>query len=124
MIPQDLSYGRTHEWYRIEPTGELLLGVTDHGQELLGDLVYVELPKPGSRVVRGESCAVLESVKAASDVQCPVDGEVVAVNANLSDEPALVNDDAFGDGWLLRIRPEGDPDPWMSAAEYETHIEG
>jgi len=123
MVPQNLFYGRTHEWFRLEESGEITLGVTEHGQSLLGDLVFVELPEVGKIVKKGEACAVLESVKAASDVICPVDGEVVSVNDNLNSEPVLINDDAFGEGWIMVIRPGGNPDDWMSPAEYEDFIQ-
>ncbi len=105
-IPGDLYYTRTHEWVRPEEDGTFTVGITHHAQELLGDLVFVELPEVGAEMGAGDDCAVVESVKAASDVYCPVAGEVVAVNEALADEPEIINRDAFGDGWIFRLRPE------------------
>lgn len=103
-FPEDLRYAATHEWVRTEPDGTLSVGISDHAQDALGDLVFVELPAVGRRLAAGESCAVVESVKAASDVYAPVVGEVVAVNGALADAPEAVNKDPYG-AWLFRLRP-------------------
>lgn len=105
-VPDDLSYTAEHEWLRREPDGTITVGITDHAQELLGDLVFVELPDVGRRCAAGEGCAVVESVKAASDVYAPVGGEVSAVNEALADGPEMVNQDPYGEGWLFRLRVE------------------
>ncbi|HEB58253.1 MAG TPA: glycine cleavage system protein GcvH [Gammaproteobacteria bacterium] len=105
-IPNELFYTRTHEWVRREEDGTFTVGITHHAQELLGDLVFVELPEVGAALGAGDDCAVVESVKAASDVYCPVAGEIVAVNEALADEPEIINKDAFGDGWIFRLQPE------------------
>ena len=104
-IPGDLRYTKSHEWVRQENDGTLTVGITDHAQESLGDLVFIELPDVGRAVEAGEECAVVESVKAASDLYSPVSGEVVAVNEALSDSPELGNHSPYEDGWILRIRP-------------------
>lgn len=123
-IPNDRQYTETHEWLRELDDGSFELGVTEHAQEALGDLVYVELPEAGDEIVAGEGCAVLESTKAASDVYSPVDGEVAAVNDALGDRPELVNQDSWGEGWLVRIRPaNGLPDGLMGAEAYAALVE-
>lgn len=104
-VPEDLKYTKSHEWIRQEDDGSLTIGVTDHAQDMLGDMVFVELPEVGGSLEVGEDCAVVESVKAASDVYAPVSGEVVAVNESLEDSPDLVNKDPYGDGWLFRVQP-------------------
>jgi glycine cleavage system H protein len=103
-LPTELRYSKTHEWVRDEGDGTVTIGITDHAQELLGDLVFVELPEIGKEVGAGEECAVVESVKAASDVYSPVSGEVIEANEALVDAPETVNQDAFGNGWLFRLR--------------------
>jgi glycine cleavage system H protein len=103
-LPTDLKYTESHEWVRSEPDGTLSVGITDHAQAALGDLVFLELPKVGRKLAAREACAVVESVKAASDVYAPVAGEVVAVNEALDGAPEKVNEDAFG-AWLFRLRP-------------------
>lgn len=114
----DRFYGETHEWYRQD--GPVLwLGVTEQGQDMLGDVVYAQLPQVGAQVRRGEPCATLESVKAASDVISPVDGTVIAVNEALEDSPELINDDPLDTGWILKIEPAGAPDAWMTADAYQ-----
>ncbi|MGH8427259.1 MAG: glycine cleavage system protein GcvH [Gammaproteobacteria bacterium] len=124
-IPADLHYSETHEWLRELEDGTLELGVTQHAQHALGDLVYVELPETGAELSAGEGCAVVESTKAASDVYSPVDGEVAAANEALATSPELVNQDPYGEGWLLRIRPAeaGLPNKLMDAEGYATYIE-
>jgi glycine cleavage system H protein len=121
-IRQDRRYGETHEWYTVE--GDVLtVGVTEQGQEMLGDVVFADLPDVGQTVSEGAPCATLESVKAASDVLCPVDGEVIEVNPSLEDSPELINDEPLDEGWILRIRRSGEPAAWMSPAEYERMLE-
>ena len=105
-IPGDLKFLKTHEWARVEGDGKVTVGISDHAQGLLGDLVYVELPNVGDRVEAGNACAVVESVKAASDVYAPVSGKVVAVNSALADKPETINEDAFGEGWLFQLEIE------------------
>lgn len=100
-IPGDLKFLKSHEWLRIDGNGKVTVGISEHAQGLLGDLVYVELPNVGDRVEAGNACAVVESVKAASDVYAPVTGTVSAVNTALSDKPETINEDAYGDGWLF-----------------------
>ena len=119
-VPQELSYTKTHEWVRREEDGTVTMGITDHAQELLGDLVYVELPEAGRSVEAEKELAVVESVKAAADVFSPVTGEVTAVNETLSDNPELINKDPYGEGWIARLRP-GEPEavtPQLDAAAY------
>ena len=121
-IPADLSYTSSHEWVRQETDGTRTIGITDHAQAALGDLVYIELPQVGRKVSSGEACAVVESVKAASDVYAPFSGEVVAVNDDLTARPEAVNEDAYG-AWLFRIRPdEGSQPSLLDAKAYETAI--
>lgn len=103
-LPADLKYTASHEWVRDEGDGVVTIGITDHAQELLGDLVYVELPETGREVDAEEAIAVVESVKAASDVYAPMPGEIVEVNEVLSDSPELINTDAHGEGWLLKMK--------------------
>ncbi len=103
-IPGDLRYTKSHEWVR-EAGADLVVGITDHAQDLMGDMVFVELPKPGTRLGAGKECAVVESVKAASDVYAPVAGEVIAVNEALGDAPETLNADPYGEGWLFKLRP-------------------
>ncbi|WJW75880.1 glycine cleavage system protein GcvH [Thiohalobacter sp. IOR34] len=102
-IPADLKYTKSHEWVRLEGD-TATVGITEHAQEQLGDMVYVELPEVGAEFASGDACAVVESVKAASDVYAPLSGEVVEVNEALTDSPELINQDAFGDGWILKLK--------------------
>ena len=128
-IPGDLKFQKSHEWARVEDNGQVRVGISDHAQGLLGDLVYVELPAVGDRVEAGNACAVVESVKAASDVYSPVTGKVVDVNAALSDKPETINEDAYGDGWLFVVEAEEpdqlnellDPDAYAELLEDEDH---
>jgi glycine cleavage system H protein len=119
-IPSELKFARSHEWLKQLPDGLAEIGISDHAQHALGDLVFVELPEIGRALGAGESCAVVESVKAASDVYAPVAGTVVAVNDQLRHTPELINRDPYGGGWLLRLRPEvpGAEAGLMSASEY------
>lgn len=104
-IPSDLRYRDSHEWIRAEDEGTIVVGISDHAQEALGDMVFVELPEPGMSYDQAEACAVVESVKAASDIYAPVSGEVVEANGKLEDSPELVNSDPYGEGWLFRMIP-------------------
>ncbi|WP_299568547.1 glycine cleavage system protein GcvH [uncultured Shewanella sp.] len=104
-IPAELKYASSHEWIRKEEDGTYTVGITEHAQELLGDMVFVELPEVGDTVTAGEDCAVAESVKAASDIYAPISGDVIAVNEALEDSPELVNSEAFGEGWFFRVKP-------------------
>jgi glycine cleavage system H protein len=105
-VPAELRYMKSHEWARLEADGTITIGVSDHAQQALGDLVFVEAPEAGRRVTAGEACAVVESVKAASDVYSPVTGEVVAGNTELGSQPELINSDPYGAGWIMRVRPD------------------
>lgn len=120
-VPADLKYTKSHEWLRTLADGTIEIGITDHAQHALGDLVFVEVPEAGRGVKAGEPCAVVESVKAASDVYSPVTGDVVAGNPELASEPEIINTDAYGEGWLMRVRPAagGETAPLLSAAEYQ-----
>lgn len=104
-IPSELKYLESHEWLRVESDGSVTIGISDHAQSALGDLVFVEVPAVGRKLKAGESFAVVESVKAASDVYSPVSGEVIAVNESLSGAPELINSSPYGDGWLMKVRP-------------------
>ena len=124
-IPGDLKFLKSHEWVRIEGDGRATVGISDHAQGLLGDLVYVELPAVGDDVEAGNACAVVESVKAASDVYAPVSGKVVAINEGLADKPEIINEDAFGDGWLFVVEMS-DPaqaNALLSADDYAAGME-
>jgi glycine cleavage system H protein len=103
-IPSELRYRESHEWVRDEGNGTAVVGISDHAQEALGDMVFIELPEPGMSFNQGEPCAVVESVKAASDIYAPVSGEVIEANAALEDTPELVNTDPYVDGWLFKIK--------------------
>jgi glycine cleavage system H protein len=123
-IPADLKYTKSHEWVRLEAGGTAVVGITDHAQDALGDLVFVEVPEAGRRVTSGEACAVVESVKAASDVYAPVAGEVTEGNAILADAPETLNQDPYGEGWMFKLRLD-DPaalDGLMDAAAYEKSL--
>jgi glycine cleavage system H protein len=119
-IPTDLKYTRSHEWVRVEADGAISVGITDHAQELLGDLVFIELPEPGRDLAAGQEAAVVESVKAAADVYAPLAGSVIENNAVLADSPELVNQDAYA-AWLFRMRPASiaDLDGLLDAAAYQ-----
>lgn len=123
-VPTELKYTRSHEWVRTNDDGTVTVGITDHAQEQLGDMVYVEVPEVGQEVVRNDACAVVESVKAASDVYAPVGGEIVEVNQDLADNPDAVNRDAFGDGWIMKLEPgdAGQIEGLLDAAEYEAFV--
>jgi glycine cleavage system H protein len=117
--PEDLKYTASHEWVKTESDGTVTVGITDHAQEALGDIVFLELPKVGTKASAGEQCAVIESVKAASDIYMPIGGEVVAVNEALASAPEKVNADAFA-AWMFKLKPANaaDVNELMSAADY------
>ncbi|MCP3661771.1 MAG: glycine cleavage system protein GcvH [Gammaproteobacteria bacterium] len=117
-LPSELKYAKSHEWVRDEGDGTVTVGITDHAQSQLGDMVFIELPEVGDDVEAGSECAVVESVKAASDIYSPVSGEVVEVNEELADSPETVNQNAFSDGWLFKVRIEGDLDELLDADAY------
>ncbi len=104
-IPADLKYTKSHEWVRSEADGSVTVGISDHAQEALGDLVYVEAPEAGLAVAAGDACAVVESVKAASDVYAPIAGEIIQGNDALADAPETLNDDPYGEGWIFKLQP-------------------
>lgn len=120
-VPHTLSYTATHEWVRREPDGSVVVGITDHAQHALGDIVYVELPAPGRQLTAGEACVVVESVKAAADVYAPLAGTVLEVNAALTCAPEQVNAGPYGDGWLMRIAPAG-PATLLDADAYRATL--
>jgi len=122
-LPDDVCYSRDDEWIRKD--GDVyLVGVTDYAQQQLGDVVFVELPEVGARFSAGDSFGVIESVKAVSDLYCPIGGEVIAINETLEDSPEFVNGDCYGDGWLITISPsnQGEIEALMDAAAYARHI--
>ncbi len=124
-LPGDLLYTDDHEWLRREDDGSVTIGITDHAQAALGDLVYVELPEVGLDVDAAGEMAVVESVKAASDVYAPIGGSIVAVNENLADDPENINADAYGEGWIVRIKPAEaiDESALMSPDAYQTFLD-
>lgn len=119
--PTDLRYTKSHEWVQDTGDGTATIGITDHAQEMLGDLVFVDLPDVGDSVDAGSECAVVESVKAASDIYSPVSGEIIAVNETLNDAPETINEDAFGEGWIYKIKlsDAAEVDSLLDAAGYE-----
>lgn len=123
-IPEDLRFAGSHEWLR-EENGTVRIGISDNAQEQLGDLVYVELPDVGAAFSAGDPCAVLESVKAASELYCPVSGEVVEVNEILDSSPEIINDDPYGEGWIIVLTPTepGEVESLMSAEAYREMLE-
>lgn len=123
--PKELRYASSHEWARLEEDGTVTIGITDHAQDALGDVVYVEVPEVGDNLSAGDEAGVVESVKAASDIYAPIAGEVVEINEALEDEPALVNSDAYNDGWFFKIKPTdaSELDNLMTADEYVEHCE-
>lgn len=122
-LPGDLQYTNDHEWLRREDDGSVTIGITDHAQSALGDLVYVELPEVNQEVEAGGDMAVVESVKAASDVYAPVSGTVLAVNESLSDDPEAINNDPYGDGWIVRLEPGGDEGELLSPDAYQALLD-
>ena len=124
-VPASLKYASSHEWVRLEDDGTAVVGITDHAQSALGDLVFVETPEAGQQLEAGGACAVVESVKAASDVYSPIAGEVIAVNEGLADAPELVNQDPYGEGWIMRVRPAdgADTSGLLDAGQYEATLD-
>ena len=128
-IPGDLKFLKSHEWARVEGDGKVTIGISDHAQGLLGDQLYLELPNVGDAIEAGTACAVVESVKAASDVYAPVSGKVVEVNGALADKPETINEDAYGDGWLFTLEISDaeqlnellSPDDYSELLEDEDH---
>jgi glycine cleavage system H protein len=123
-IPTELKYAKSHEWVKKLPDGSVLIGITDHAQAALGDLVFVEVPKAGRKLAAGEASAVVESVKAASDVYAPIAGEVIEANPKLSDTPETLNTDPYESGWLWKLKPANpaDVDALLDAAAYEKSL--
>jgi glycine cleavage system H protein len=119
-IPSELRFRDSHEWVRLEDDGSVVVGISDHAQAELGDMVFVELPEPGLSYTQGDACAVVESVKAASDIYAPISGEVIESNSALEDDPALVNTSPYKDGWLFKMNPDdpGQLDGLLNAEQY------
>ncbi|MDH2895067.1 glycine cleavage system protein GcvH [Rahnella sp. PAMC25617] len=124
-VPADLKYASSHEWVRSEGNGVYTVGITEHAQELLGDMVFVDLPEVGRQVAAGEDCAVAESVKAASDIYSPISGEIVAVNGELEGSPELVNSEPYGTGFLFQIKASDESElaKLLDAEAYSASIE-
>ncbi|MCS3431171.1 glycine cleavage system protein GcvH [Klebsiella sp. BIGb0407] len=124
-VPNELKYTKEHEWLREEADGTFTVGITEHAQELLGDMVFIDLPEVGSQVSQGDDCSVAESVKAASDIYAPISGEIVEVNAELGDSPEQVNSEPYGSGWIFRIKASdaSELEALLDAAAYEALLE-
>ncbi len=123
-VPAELKYVKSHEWLRREADGTVTIGITDHAQAALGDLVFVEVPAIGRKLAANEACAVVESVKAASDVYAPVAGEVIAANETLGSSPEILNSDPYGAGWMWKLKPASaaELDALLDAAGYEAYL--
>lgn len=123
-IPSELRYTKSHEWVRLEEDGTVTVGITDHAQEALGDLVFVELPEVGTQIGAEEACCVVESVKAASDIYMPITGEILDTNQQLVDEPETINSSPYDDGWIFKIQPDDadDVEQLLDASSYEAEI--
>ena len=121
QTPSELKYASSHEWARLEEDGTITVGITDHAQEALGDVVFVELPDVGTVLAAGDEAGVVESVKAASDIYAPVGGEVIEINGQLEDEPEMVNSDPYNDGWFFKLQPSDavELDALLSADDYQ-----
>jgi glycine cleavage system H protein len=123
-VPSELKYTESHEWLRVEDDGLVSVGISDHAQELLGDLVFVELPEAGTEFVAGDECCVVESVKAASDVYMPISGEIVEINEALADEPEIINTSPYDNGWLFKVKPSANElEDLMDADAYQAEID-
>jgi len=124
-IPTELRYTKSHEWVRLEDDGTVTVGLTDHAQEALGDLVFVESPEIGTEYAAEEACCVVESVKAASDIYMPVNGEIIDANTALADEPEIINSSPYDDGWLFKVKPSDEDDigQLMDSSTYEAELE-
>jgi glycine cleavage system H protein len=125
QTPSELKYASSHEWARLEEDGTVTVGITDHAQEALGDVVFVELPDVGDTLAAGDEAGVVESVKAASDIYAPIGGEVLAVNEKLEDEPETVNGDPYNEGWFYKLQPAdtSELDGMLSAEDYAAQCE-
>ena len=125
LTPDDLKYASTHEWARQDEDGNITVGITDHAQDALGDVVFVELPEVGATFEAGDEAGVVESVKAASDVYAPIAGEVVEINSKVEDDPETVNAEPYGDGWFYRLKPAdiSELDGMLSAEDYKTQCD-
>jgi len=123
--PAELKYAKSHEWARLEEDGTVTVGITEHAQAALGDVVYVETPSIGDVVAGGDQAGVVESVKAASDIYAPISGEVIAINETLEDAPETVNSDAYNDGWFFKVQPEdlSELEALLSADDYAAHCD-
>ncbi len=124
QLPEEMKYSITHTWSELQDDGTVKVGITDYAQQELGDIVFVELPETERTYASGDECAVVESVKSASDVYCPINGEVVAVNEDLQDSPEYINEDPYGTGWLFRLQPDDEAElgELMDATAYEEYI--
>ncbi len=124
-LPTDLKYAKSHEWAQLGDDGLVTVGITDHAQDLLGDVVFVELPEVSSKFAAEEECMLVESVKAASDIYMPISGEIVAVNKELEDEPELINQECYNGGWLFKFQPDAASDlsAMLSADDYEASLD-
>ena len=122
MIPDDLSYSKSHEWVRLEG-GKAVIGITHFAQEQLGDLTFIELPMEGDALTPGEEMGTVESVKAASEIYSPVKGTVASINTALEDNPGLVNEDPYGEGWMVAVELDGEPEGLLDAAQYKALVE-
>lgn len=123
--PDELKYAATHEWARLEEDGTVTVGITDHAQGALGDVVFVEQPEEGDVLAAGDDAGIVESVKAASDVYAPIGGEVISINRQLEDDPELVNSHPYADGWFYKLKPSdiGELDALLSAEQYQQQCE-
>lgn len=123
--PEQLKYASSHEWVRTEENGTLTVGITDHAQDQLGDIVFAELPVLEKRIAGKEACMLIESVKAASDIYMPVSGKIIAINPALEDEPELINQDAYGAGWLFKVAPDNlaELDALLSLSQYDASLD-
>jgi len=123
-VPSELKYTESHEWLRVEDDGLITVGISDHAQALLGDLVFVELPEAGTEFVAGDECCVVESVKAASDVYMPISGEIMVINEALADEPEIINTSPYDNGWLFKVKPSANEfEDLMDADAYQAEID-
>jgi glycine cleavage system H protein len=122
QTPAELKYASSHEWARLEEDGTVTVGITDHAQEALGDVVFVEVPDVGASIAAGDEAGVVESVKAASDIYAPISGEVIAINEQLEDEPETVNSDPYNDGWFFKLQPQdtSELEKLLNAEDYDS----
>lgn len=124
-VPSELRYAKSHEWVRVEEDGVVTVGISDHAQALLGDLVFVELPEVGTELAAGDECCVVESVKAASDVFMPISGEIIEINETLADEPEIINAAPYDNGWLFKVQPsdQDEVEELLDAEAYQAEID-